>query len=78
MAAHLRGVADDAEAADMALRFYDQSHLNREFVKFFGMTPAQFARTPQPFLTLTLEARQSRRLEVLGRNHPGMLPPWRR
>ena len=78
MAAHLRGVADDAEAADMALRYYDQSHLNREFVEFFGMTPAQFARTPQPFLTLSLEGRQLRRLEALGRNHPGTLPPWRR
>lgn len=78
MAAHLRGVADDAEAAELALRYYDQSHLNREFVSFFGMTPSQFARTPQPFLTLTLEARQARRLEVLGRNHPGTLPPWRR
>lgn len=78
MAAHLCGVADDAEAADMALRYYDQSHLNREFAEFFRMTPAQFARTPQPFLTLSLEGRQLRRLEALGRNHPGMLPPWRR
>jgi AraC-like DNA-binding protein len=78
MAAYLRGVADDTEAAEMALRYYDQSHLNREFVKFFGTTPAQFAKTPQPFMTLSVEARQARRLEVLGRNHPGMLPPWRR
>ncbi len=78
MAAHLRGVADDEEAAELALRYYDQSHLNREFMFFFGMTPTQLARTPLPFLTLALEMRQSRRLEVLGRNHPGTLPPWRR
>lgn len=78
MAAHLRGVADDEEAEVIALRFYDQSHMIREFVHYFGMTPKQFARSPQPLMTLTLEARQSRRLEVLGRNHPGTLPPWRR
>jgi hypothetical protein len=28
-------------------------------------------------MTLTLEARQSRRLEVLGRAMPGEVPPWR-
>ena len=49
----------------------------REFKAFFGMTPRQFAVTPQPFMTLTLEARQSRRLEVLGRALPGEVPPWR-
>ncbi len=78
IAAHLRGVADDSEEEEAALRFFDQSHMIREFRSFFGMTPRQFARTPQPFMTLTLEARQSRRLEVLGRTSPGMTPPWRK
>lgn len=78
IAAHLRGVADDSEAEEAALRFFDQSHMNREFRAFFGMTPREFARTPQPFMTLTLEARQSRRLEVLGRALPDQPPPWRR
>lgn len=78
IAAHLRGVGDQDEAEELALRYYDQSHMIREFSSFFGMTPKQFARTPQPIMTLTLEARQARRLEVLGRNHPGTLPPWRR
>ncbi|WFL78802.1 helix-turn-helix domain-containing protein [Altererythrobacter arenosus] len=78
IAADLRGVADHAEAEVMALRYYDQSHMIREFSHFFGMTPKQFARSPAPLMTLTLEARQQRRLEVLGRNHPGTLPPWRR
>ena len=78
IAANLRGVADDAEAEEIALRYYDQSHMIREFSRYFGVTPKQFARTPAPLMTLTLEARQARRLEVLGRNHPGMLPPWRR
>ncbi len=78
IAADLRGVADDAEGEAMALRYYDQSHMIREFTHFFGVTPKQFARHPAPLMTLTLEARQARRLEVLGRNHPGSLPPWRR
>ncbi len=77
IAAHLRGVADDSEAEEAALRFFDQSHMIREFRAFFGMTPRQFARTPQPFMTLTLEARQSRRLEVLGRALPDENYPWR-
>lgn len=77
IAAHLLGVADDNEAEEAALRFFDQSHMIREFRAFFGMTPRQFARTPQPFMTLTLEARQSRRLEVLGRALPNEIYPWR-
>lgn len=77
IAAHLRGVGDDEEAEEAALRFFDQSHMIREFKAFFGMTPRQFAETPQPLMTLTLEARQSRRLEVLGRAMPGDVPPWR-
>lgn len=77
IASHLLGVADDSEAEEAALRFFDQSHMIREFKAFFGMTPRQFASTSQPFMTLTLEARQSRRLEVLGRALPGEVPPWR-
>ena len=77
IASHLLGVADDEEAEEAALKFFDQSHMIREFKTFFGMTPRQFAETPQPFMTITLEARQARRLEVLGRTQPGELPPWR-
>ncbi len=75
IASHLLGVANDSEAEEAALKFFDQSHMIREFRHFFGTTPRQFARTPQPFMTLTLEARQSRRLEVLGRAQPNY--PWR-
>jgi AraC-like DNA-binding protein len=75
IASHLLGVAHDSEAEEAALKFFDQSHMIREFRHFFGTTPRQFARTPQPFMTLTLEARQSRRLEVLGRAQPNY--PWR-
>ena len=78
IAANLRGVADNAEAEELALRYYDQSHMIREFTAFFGMTPKQFVKRPQPLLTLTLEARQARRLEVLGRHDPADRYPWRR
>ncbi|QYU66267.1 helix-turn-helix domain-containing protein [Leptolyngbya sp. 15MV] len=77
MAAKLRGVVDARESEELALRYYDQSHLTRDFVTFFGMTPAQFANTPQPLMTNTLEIRQARRLEELERLRPGEPYPWR-
>ena len=76
MASHLRGVADQDEAEELALRYYDQSHLIREFTELFGMSPGQFVATPQPILTLALESRQSRRLEALERLGPGDVRPW--
>lgn len=76
MAAHLRGVADMAEAQELALRYFDQSHLIRDFSAMFGMTPMQFVRTPQPLMTITLEARQARRLEALDRLEEGGRRPW--
>lgn len=76
MASHLRGVADQAEAEELALRYYDQSHLIREFTELFGMSPTQFVARPQPILTLTLESRQARRLELIERLAPGATRPW--
>ncbi len=76
MASHLRGVADSAEAEEMVLRFYDQSHLIREFTQLFGMSPRQFVKRPQPILTLALESRQARRLELMERLEPGATRPW--
>ena len=76
MASHLRGVADQDEAEELALRYYDQSHLIREFTELFGMSPGQFVATPQPILTLALESRQARRLEALERLGPGDMRPW--
>ena len=72
----LRGVADEAEAEALGLRFYDQSHLIREFTALFGMSPGQFARQPQPLMTSALENRQARRLEILDRIAPGAIRPW--
>ena len=76
MASHLRGVADQDEAEALALRYYDQSHLIREFTAMFGMSPRQFTERPQPLMTLGLETRQSRRLEVIQRIAPGAIKPW--
>jgi AraC-like DNA-binding protein len=76
MASALRGVADQDEADDLVLRYYDQSHLIREFIDLFGMSPRQFVATPQPLLTLTLESRQARRLELIERLAPGENRPW--
>lgn len=76
MAAVLRGVGDDAEAPELSLRYYDQSHLIREFTEFFGMTPSQFVAEPQPLLTMALESRQARRLELIERLSPGAKRPW--
>lgn len=76
MASHLRGVADVAEAEELVLRYYDQSHLIHEFAELFGMSPGQFVATPQPILTLALESRQARRLEAIERLAPDAPRPW--
>ncbi|WP_068076162.1 helix-turn-helix domain-containing protein [Novosphingobium lentum] len=76
MASHLRGVADHEEAEALALRYYDQSHLIREFSELFGLSPSQFVDTPQPLMTLALETRQARRLEMTERLAPGAIRPW--
>lgn len=77
MAAQLRGVADPSEREACTLRYYDESHLIREFTELFGMSPGQFVKTPQPLMTLTLEARQAARLEALKRIAPGDPMPWK-
>lgn len=76
LAAQLCGVADDEEAEELLLRFFDQSHLIREFAAFFGVTPSVFRASPRPLLTITLETRQARRLEELARLVPGQQRPW--
>ncbi len=58
MAAAVRGIShpDDEERA--ALRFSDQSHLNREFRHFIGMTPGQFEKAQTPLLNAVLKLRE--------------------
>jgi AraC-like DNA-binding protein len=76
MASHLRGVADREEAAELELRYYDQSHMIRDFTALFGMSPRHFVENPQPLMTLALESRQARRLAILERLAPGAAMPW--
>ena len=77
-AARLCGVADEAEEDDILLRFFDQAHQIREFRSFFGMTPKQFRLRRSGLLTLSLEIRQARRLELLNRIQPDAIRPWMR
>lgn len=77
MAAQLLGFADADEATEQTLRFYDQSHLIRDFRALLDCTPRQLASRPQPILSLGLEPRQARRLELLGRIDGAHEAPWR-
>lgn len=63
MAAAVRGLSQAGEDELAALRFYDQSHLIREFRRFSGMTPGQFEKTSTPLLTAGLELRELRKRE---------------
>ena len=74
MAALLLGVTREEDDAEMRLRYFDQSHLNREMRHFFDMTPGQMKNDPHPLLRITMEIRQLRRLEALAQSG---LAPWR-
>lgn len=63
MASAMRGLSAPSEEQLAALRYYDQSHLNREFRHFIGLTPGQFAVTPTPLLTAGLELRNLRKAD---------------
>jgi AraC-like DNA-binding protein len=76
MASFLHGVADEAEAEDLILRYFDQAQMTREFTELFGMPPRRFKTTPNPLLTLALESRQARRLDALQRLGPDGARPW--
>ena len=58
MAAAVRGISDPDEEERAALRFSDQSHLNREFRHFIGMTPGQFEKAQTPLLNAVLKLRE--------------------
>lgn len=61
MASAMRGLSQPSAQELAALRYYDQSHRNREFRHFIGMTPGQFEATPTPLLTAGLELRELRK-----------------
>lgn len=77
MAAALLNVASKDEEAEIALRYFDQSHLTREMKKFFDTTPGRLKREIHPLLRITMEIRQSRRLEALERLASNEPRPWR-
>jgi AraC-like DNA-binding protein len=60
MAAAVRGISDPGEDERAALRFSDQSHLNREFRYFINMTPGAFEKATTPLMNAVLKLRQDR------------------
>lgn len=77
MAAALLKVASKEEEADLALRYFDQSHLTREMHKLLDTTPGRLRKGSHPLLLITVEIRQSRRLELLARLENNAPRPWR-
>jgi len=53
----MRGFGSPSTEHLAALRYFDQSHVNREFRHFFGMTPGTFERTATPLFTAGLKLR---------------------
>lgn len=63
IAAAKRGFGSPSERDLAELRYFDQSHLNREFRRFTRMTPGQFERTATPLHTAGLKLREESRFE---------------
>lgn len=63
MAAAMRHICTPSEEDLARLRYYDQSHVNREFRHFIGMTPGQFAQATTPLLDAGLALREQRKAE---------------
>lgn len=57
MATALRGFSTPSEEELAQLRYFDQSHLNREFRHFAGMPPGAFSRAVTPLFTAGLKLR---------------------
>lgn len=53
----MRGFGSPSTEHLSALHYFDQSHLNREFRHFFGMTPGMFERAVTPLFTAGLKLR---------------------
>lgn len=54
----MRGFSSPSESDLAELRYYDQSHLTREFKRFTRMTPGQFEQAVTPLQTAGLKLRQ--------------------
>jgi AraC-like DNA-binding protein len=59
----LRGFSSPSETELDALRYFDQSHMNREFRRYTGMTPRTFANAVTPLQTAGLKLREESRFE---------------
>lgn len=57
MATAMRGFSSPSDEELAALRYFDQSHLTREFKRFAGMTPRTFQRAVTPLFTAGLNVR---------------------
>lgn len=57
MATAMRGFTHPTEQQLAALRYFDDSHRNREFRQYTGMTPREFDKTPTPLFTAGLKLR---------------------
>nr|WP_247713744.1 AraC family transcriptional regulator [Qipengyuania sphaerica] len=77
MAAALLNVASKDEEAAITLRYFDQSHVTREMHQLLDTTPGRLKKGDHPLLSITMEIRQSRRLEMLERLESGGPRPWR-
>lgn len=63
MATAMRGFSSPTQQDLAALRYFDQSHVTREFKRFTGMTPHCFERAPTPLHTAGLKLREESRFE---------------
>lgn len=57
MASAMRGLGNVDESELAALRYFDQSHLNREFRRYTEMTPGAFQKAVSPLFTASLQLR---------------------
>lgn len=58
-----RGFSTPSAAELNALHYFDQSHMNREFKRFTGMTPGKFAQAQTPLQTAGLKLREEGKYE---------------
>lgn len=63
MAAAVRGFSSPSDQHLAELRYFDQSHLNREFKRFTRMTPKQFEKAITPLQTAGLKLREESKYE---------------
>jgi AraC-like DNA-binding protein len=57
MAEGMRGFSSPEDEKIFAARYFDPSHLNREFRMFCNMTPGKFAKATTPLFTVGLKLR---------------------